>query len=83
MLLKIQVCSVDSTAKLKRKITVANDLDSTDFLKAVKLDEESYLYLKNLKEVLVTSGSYSHDYNFDLGCLEQVIVSELKESFKG
>ena len=84
MLVKICVCGVDFILKLKSKITVANNyLSFADFLKTTKLDDGSYLSLKNLQEVLVSSGSYSDGANFDLECLEQANVSELKESFKG
>ena len=84
MLVKICLCGVDSTLKLKSKITVANnDLHFADFLRMTKLDDGSYLPLENLQEVLVSSGSYSDGSNFDLECLEKVNVSELKESFKG
>ena len=77
MLVKICVCGVDSTLKLKGKITVANnDLRFADFLKKTKLDDGPYM------EVLVSSGSYSESSNFDLKYLEQVNVSELKEYFK-
>ena len=70
--------------KLKSKITVANnDLSFADFLRMTKLDDGSYLSLKNLQEVLVSSGSYSGNSDFDLESLEEVNVSELKESLKG
>ena len=83
MLVKICLCGVDSTLKSKSKITVANnDLHFADFLRMTKLDG-SYLPLENLQEVLVSRGSYSDSSNFDLECLEQVNVSELKEPFKG
>ena len=66
MLLKICVCGVDSTLKLKSKITVANkNLSFADFLRMAKLDDESYLSLENLQEVLVSSGSYSDGYNLN------------------
>ena len=84
MLVKICVFSVDSMLKLKSKITVANNnLSFADFLRMTKLDDGSYLSLKNLQEVLVSSGSYSGNSDFDLECLEEVNVSELKESLKG
>ena len=84
MLLKICVWGVDSTLKLKSKITVANNnLNFADFLKTTKLDNGSYLSLENIQEVLVSSGSYSNGSNFDLECLKKVNVSELKECFKG
>ena len=77
MLVKICVFSVDSMLKLKSKITVANnDLSFADFLRMTKLDDGSYLSLKNLQEVLVSSGSYSDGPNFDLECLGQVNVSK-------
>ena len=54
MLVKICVCDVDSTVKLKSKITVVNNVSSfADFLRTVKLDDGSYLSLENLQEVLV------------------------------
>ena len=66
MLLKICVCGVDSTLKLKSKITVVNkNLSFADFLRMAKLDDESYLSLENLQEVLVSSGSYSDGYNLN------------------
>ena len=78
------VCGVDSTVKLKSKITVANNvLSFADFLRMAKLDDGSYLSLEILQEVLVSSDSYNSGSNFDLECLEEVTVSELKESFKG
>ena len=84
MLLKICVCGVESTLKLKSKITVANNnLNFADFLKTTKLDNGSYLSLENIQEVLVSSGSYSNGSYFDLECLKKVNVSELKECFKG
>ena len=83
MVLKICVCGVDSTLKLKSKITVANNnLNFADFLKTTKLDNGSYPSLENIQEVLVSSGSYSNGSNFDLECLKKVNVSELKECFK-
>ena len=78
------VCGLDSTLKLKSKIIVANnDLNFADFLKTTKMDDGSYLSLENLQEMLVSSGSYSDSSDFDLECLKQANVSELKESFKG
>ena len=67
MLVKICVCGVDSTVKLKSNITVANNvLSFADFLRTAKLDDGSYLSLEILQEVLVSSGSYSNGSNFDL-----------------
>ena len=66
---------------LKSKITFANDLSIRDFLKTAKQDDGSYLSLKNLQELLVSSGSYSITSNLDLVCLEQANVSELKDLF--
>ena len=84
MLVKICVCGVDSMVKLKSKITVTNNsLSFADFLRTTKLDDGSYLSLDYLQEVLISSGSYSNGSNFDLECLEELTVSELKESFKG
>ena len=84
MLVKICVCGVDSTLKLKSSITVVNsDLSFADFLKTAKVDDGSYLSLQSLQEVLVSKGSYSNSFNFDLECLEQVNVYELNKSFKG
>ena len=84
MLVKICVCRVDSTLNLKSKVTVTNnDLRTRDFLKTTKQDDGSYLSLENLQQMLVSSGSYSNASKLDLECLEQVNVSELKESFKG
>ena len=78
------VCGVDSMVKLKSKITVVNNVSGfADFLRMGKLDDGFYLSLENLQEVLVSSGSYSNSSNFDLECLEEVTVSELKESLKG
>ena len=66
MLLKICVCGLDSTLKLKSKITVANkNLSFAEFLRMAKLDDESYLSLENLQEVLVSSGSYSDGCNLN------------------
>ena len=76
------ICGVDSTLKLKSKITVANR-SFADFSKTAKQNDRSYLSLENLQEVLLSSGSYSDGSDFDLECLEQVNVSELKESFSG
>ena len=82
MLVKICVCDVDSTVKLKSKITVVNNVSSfADFLRTAKLDDGSYLSLE--KRGACQSGSYSNSSNFDLECLEEVTVSELKESLKG
>ena len=76
MLVKICVFGVDSMLKLKSKITVGNnDLSFADFLRMPKLDGGSYLSLKNLQEVLVSSGSYSGSSDVHLECLEEVNVS--------
>ena len=65
----VNIC-VDSTLKLKSKITDTN----TDL---------SFAYFLRMTEMLVSSGSYSDGSNFDLECLEQATVSELNESLKG
>ena len=52
-------------------------------LKAIKQDDGSYLSLKNLQELLVSGDSYNNTSDLDLENLEQVNVSELKDSLKG
>ena len=47
-----------------------------------KQDDGSYLSLEDLQVVLVSSGSHSDPSNLDLECLEQVNVSEPKDSLK-
>ena len=60
MLVRNCVFRVDSTLNLKSKITVANNNFSTrDRLKTTKQDDGSYLSLKNLQEVLVSSWVWS------------------------
>ena len=60
MLVKNCAFRVDSTLNLKSKITFSNNNFSIrDRLKATKQDDGSYLSLKNLKEVLVSSWVWS------------------------
>ena len=68
---------------MKSKIAVANnDLSIRYFLKTTKQDNRPYLSHTNVEEALVISGSYSITCNLDLECLEQVNVSELRDSLK-
>ena len=83
MLVKICVDGTDSTLNMKSQITVTNnDLSIRYFLKTTKQDNRPNLSYTNLEEVLVISGSYSITCNLDLECLEQVNVSELRDSLK-
>ena len=60
MLVKNCVFRVDSTLNLKSKITVANkNFSIRDRLKTTKQDDGSYLSLKKLQEVLVSSWVWS------------------------
>ena len=52
-------------------------------LKTIKQDDGSYLSRKNLQELLVSGDSYNNTSDLDLENLEQVNVSELKDSLKG